>query len=146
MKFNWGTGIFTFLALFLMAAAAFIIFAFRQDVNLVHKDYYQKGVDYNEQIDIDARSAIYAGKLENHMEENGLFLGLNDVNAIASDSGGVVIYRPSDSRLDLKMNMMPGKTSLTVPGNLLYTGRYIATLYWYTEGLRYEVVETIFVP
>ena len=59
MKFNWGTGIFMFLALFLLASAAFIIFAVRQDVNLVHKDYYEKGVDYTEQMNVNSRSTEF---------------------------------------------------------------------------------------
>ena len=48
MKFNWGTGIFTFIIIFLLLCVAFIIFAVRQGVNLVHDDYYEKGVDYSE--------------------------------------------------------------------------------------------------
>ena len=59
LKFNWGTGIFLFLVVFLLACAAFIYFAFTQDVNLVHKDYYEKGVNYTEQMEINARSIAY---------------------------------------------------------------------------------------
>ena len=59
MKFNWGTGILIFLILFLMAAAVFIGFAMRQDVNLVHEDYYEKGVDYERQMNAEARSVVY---------------------------------------------------------------------------------------
>ena len=59
MKFNWGTGILIFLILFLLGSAAFIVFAFRQDVNLVHKDYYEKGVDYTQQMNTNSRSAEF---------------------------------------------------------------------------------------
>ena len=55
MKFNWGTGILVFLILFLSASAVFIFFAMRQDVNLVHEDYYEQGVDYSAQMDIGPR-------------------------------------------------------------------------------------------
>ena len=70
MKFNWGTGILIFLILFLSASAVFIVFAMRQDVNLVHQDYYEKGVDYTEQMNVNARSKPIADKIELLVLEN----------------------------------------------------------------------------
>ena len=42
VKFNWGTGVVIFLLLFLAAIITFVVFAFHQDVNMVHQDYYEK--------------------------------------------------------------------------------------------------------
>ena len=64
MKFNWGTGILIFLIIFLLACAAFIIFAMRQDVNLVHKDYYEKGVDHTDKMNVDVRSKQFEDKIQ----------------------------------------------------------------------------------
>ena len=74
MKFDWGTGILIFLILFLLAAAAFMVFAFKQDVNLVYKDYYNKGVDYTEQMDVIARSENYYSALATRLENEFLVL------------------------------------------------------------------------
>ena len=79
MKFNWGTGIFIFLALFLLGSAVFIIFAVRQDVNLVHKDYYEKGVDYTEQMNVNARSSEYKDNIS--VSTQGDFLQLTIENS-----------------------------------------------------------------
>ncbi len=62
MKFTWGTGIFIFLILFLLAAAFFIGFAMRQDVNLVHEDYYERGVEYTEHMRTNSRYQLCNGK------------------------------------------------------------------------------------
>ena len=59
MKFNWGTGILLFLILFLIAAGIFIAFAMRQSVDLVHEDYYERGVDHTSQMEVEKRSAPY---------------------------------------------------------------------------------------
>ncbi len=48
MKFHWGTGILIFLILFLLAAGFFIAFAMRQERDLVHEDYYERGVDHSD--------------------------------------------------------------------------------------------------
>ena len=63
MKFNWGTGILIFLILFLLAAGLFIGFAMRQDVSLVHEDYYEKGADHSQQMLVEARSAPYGNDI-----------------------------------------------------------------------------------
>ena len=59
MKFHWGTGILIFLILFLLACGLFIAFAMRQEVSLVHEDYYEKGVDHSQQMMVEARSAQF---------------------------------------------------------------------------------------
>ena len=75
MKFNWGTGILAFLILFLSASAVFIFFAMRQDVNLVHEDYYEQGVNYSAQMDVEARSTIYKDSLKTYMEDESFVVG-----------------------------------------------------------------------
>ena len=139
MKFNWGTGILIFLILFLLGAAAFMVFAFKQDVNLVYKDYYRKGVDYTEQMDMDARSKDYYNALQTHLENEFLVLDLEESLVLTIDSGSVVLYRPSDSKLDLKFPLILWDNRVKIPKDNLISGRYILKLFWYSEGLKYEV-------
>lgn len=145
MKFNWGTGIFIFLTLFLLAAGVFIVFAFRQDVNLVHKDYYQQGVDYTEQMNVEARSAQYKGALKTSFSEDQFIVEFYNTSEFAIDSGGVQLYRPSDSKLDLKMDMSSSGDAASFPKEKLISGRYILIVSWYSEGLKYELNEAVFI-
>jgi hypothetical protein len=138
MKFNWGTGIAIFLVLFLGAAAAFIIFAINQDVSLVHKDYYEKGVDYSEQMNVTSRSAIFREKIQVVTGSNGITVALDSALAVSIDSGKVVLYRPSDKNLDLEMPLVkPGPVEISA--DKLEHGRYILKTSWYTNGLKYEI-------
>lgn len=138
MKFNWGTGIAIFLVMFLGAAAAFIIFALNQDVSLVHKDYYEKGVDYSEQINVINRSAIFREKIQVITESKGITIALDSALAVSIDSGKVILYRPSDKKLDLEMPLVkPGPVEIAA--DKLEFGRYILKINWYANGLKYEI-------
>lgn len=139
MKFNWGTGIFIFLIVFLLACAAFIIFAFNQDVNLVHKDYYKKGVDYGDQMNVEARSAKYKNAIQIQLKGDYLAIDFNELLATEIDSGNVLLYRPSSSKQDFRFPMNLSETTLKIPKQDLIAGRYILKLFWYSEGLKYEI-------
>lgn len=139
MKFNWGTGIFIFLILFLLACTAFMIFAFNQDVNLVHKDYYKKGVDYTEQMNVEARSVIYNSALQTRFNDEFLIVEFEESLASTIDSGNVLLYRPSSSKQDLRFSINLSENSLKIPKQDLVAGRYILKLFWYSEGLKYEI-------
>ena len=146
MKFNWGTGILIFLILFLLAAAVFIVFAMKQEVNLVHEDYYEKGVDYEAQMKAEARSIAFGDSIQTHFESEFLVVDFSGYGDIKIDSGGVVLYRPSSSSLDLKMPFDFPNGSMKILATELYKGRYILKLNWYSEGLKYEVDKAIHVP
>ena len=146
MKFNWGTGILIFLILFLMAAAVFIGFAMRQDVNLVHEDYYEKGVDYEAQMNAEARSVQFRDSIESHFEDQFLKITFHGSQQMQADSASILLYRPSSSSLDLNMSFDFKQGSMKVPGSELYSGRYILKLAWYSDGMKYEVDKAIHVP
>ena len=143
MKFNWGTGIFIFLVLFLAACAAFIIFALRQDVNLVHKDYYEKGVDYTEQMNVNARSKPLFNEVQVLIKENFLQVDFEESLATKIDSGRVLCYRPSNSKMDISYPMSIKGNSIIIPKDNLILGRYILKISWYAEGLKYEIDKPI---
>jgi nitrogen fixation protein FixH len=146
MKFNWGTGILIFLILFLMAAGVFITFAMRQEVNLVHKDYYERGVDYGEQMKAEARSAAFRDSIQTYFESQFLVVDLSRLESVKIDSGSVLLYRPSSRSLDLKMTLDAAAEIIRIPGEELIRGRYILKLNWYSEGLNYEVDKAVNVP
>ena len=143
MKFNWGTGILIFLILFLMAAAGFIIFAMRQDVNLVHKDYYEKGVDYTEQMNVNSRSSQFIDKIQIESINEYLLVNFEESLATNIDSGKVLLYRPSDSKQDVMFPMIFTNNSLKIPTENLITGRYILKLSWFSKGLKFEIDKTV---
>ena len=78
MKFTWGTGILIFLILFLLACGFFIAFAMRQDVSLVHEDYYEKGVDHSQQMLVEARSAQFKNDIGTRFQDGALLIDIQN--------------------------------------------------------------------
>ena len=138
MKFNWGTGIFIGLVLFLAACAVFIIFALRQDVNLVHKDYYEKGVDYTEQMHVNERSRTFGKDIQLNLKDNIIEVNFQPALVSEIDSGIVHLYRPSNFNLDVFYKLEFSDNSLFIPNEELVNGRYILKISWYSKGLKYE--------
>jgi len=139
MKFNWGTGIFVFLVLFVVASAVFIVFASRQQVNLVHKDYYEKGVDYSEQMKVNTRSKPFSRSYTVSSTNEEFLIAISDELAAKIDSGNMYLYRPSDKTKDIILPVPAGLKNIQFPKEQLIKGRYILKFTWYTDGLRYEV-------
>lgn len=138
MKFNWGTGILIFLILFLLACAGFIFFAFQQDVNLVHKDYYEKGVDYSEQMKVEARSSVYKNAFTTTNQNDFLLVNIEENLASKIDSGSVLMFRPSSSKQDIWFALDINNNEVKISKENLVSGRYILKIFWYSEGLKYE--------
>lgn len=139
MKFTWGTGVLSFLILFLLAMAALLIFAFRQDVNLVHEDYYEKGVDHNEQMEAEQRGFPYRDLIRTESGADFFVIGIEEELAARIDSGKVVLFRPSDSQYDFKQAWFPGSKELRIGRAELIRGRYILQLSWYEASLRHAL-------
>ena len=143
MKFNWGTGILIFLILFLLAAALFIAFAMRQSVELVHEDYYERGVDHSTQMEVEKRSAPYQDAIKAIQLEGTLQISMTDSVAVRCDSARIQLYRPSDERLDISLPYDPVRGALVISEETLEPGRYILTLSWFSQGLEYEVGQPV---
>jgi hypothetical protein len=143
MKFSWGTGILIFLIIFILAAAGFIFFAMRQDVNLVHEDYYEKGVDHSAQMEVDARSQVFKDAVQPGLEEGSLVVHFSTSLAASIDSGNVLLYRPSDRNLDTNYPLDLSGNAFKIPKTDLAMGRYILKLEWYSGGLEYNVDKAV---
>lgn len=139
IKFNWGTGIFIFLALFLLASAGFIIYAFHQKVNLVHRDYYEKGNDYTGEMDIKARSACFNALISISEISDSVKISFPAELDGKIDSGNVLFYRPSDMNLDVSHKFSAIGNHLALSGKGLVAGRYIIRIKWFTNAKAYEV-------
>jgi hypothetical protein len=143
MKFNWGTGIFLFLVLFLAGAAVFLVFASKQQVNLVHKNYYEKGVDHSEQMKVNERSKPFARAVNTQSTDKHFIVEIDEQLISTIDSGKILMYRPSDYTKDISVSFSADenniKTQYALDKNDLLTGRYILKFTWHTQGVRYEI-------
>lgn len=139
MRLNWGWGIAIFLLLFLVALIGFVIFAWNQDVNLVHDNYYEKGVDYSAQLEKESRSALFSNLISAENYGDSLLIRFPAFVAQGIDSGMVLFFRPSDHKKDLTFNMNFRDSILIFEKEKLIPGRYTLKMSWFSGGIDFEV-------
>ncbi len=145
MKFNWGTGIFLFLVLFLLASAAFIIYAVHQKVELVHEDYYEKGTDYTHEMEKSERSSKYEPLISFIEDKDSVKVIFPQELTGKVDSGNILFFRPSDMNRDVKHALTPAESVFQISKRELIAGRYILKINWYDNGFPYEVDKEIII-
>jgi len=105
-KFNWGTGILITIIIFMIITIGTVVFLMNQDVDLVASDYYNKGIQHQDQIDRINRT----NEMDEAVEispENG-FVRLIFPKSFTQKvlNGTIQFYRPSDSKKDFSVDLV----------------------------------------
>ncbi len=135
LKNPWVLGIILFVLTFLTANAIFIYLAFESPPNLVDKNFYENGKNYEDiQAQIDAQKALgWTGSLfipkttrVNQSQSYEILIQGKNSTALSLDSVILKAYRPSDARADFTetmQNIKPGiyraEISFHLPGRWL---------------------------
>ena len=142
-KWNWGTKLAIWIIAFILFMITLVVFTFINDTMLVEKDYYPKGLEYQNRIE-ETNRAFKAGAVFDATQGNeNLTIQLTHIQ---SDSGNIVFFRPSDNGLDLSFDLSDIEDStLIIPLNRLKKGKYILKNQWYHQGNGYYLEKIIFV-
>jgi hypothetical protein len=147
MKWNWGTGIFIVIVLFLGACTAFMVYTRGEVWSLVEEDYYPKELRHEEKLvkmrNAHALSMPVTVKLET---ANLLVIFPPDFRGKKLE-GTVNVYRPSDETKDVILPVSVD-TALTqrIPVALLSKGRYVVKVDWQSEGTLYYEEHDMYIP
>jgi hypothetical protein len=147
MKWNWGTGIFIVIVLFLVACVAFIVYTQGEKWSLVEEDYYPKELRHEEKLVKMRNANALSEQLKVIIEKPNLVLTFPaDLHGKAV-TGSINIYRPSDETLDVIVPVAPD-TALQqfIPLQKLRPGRYVVKVDWTTSGVNYFKELDIFIP
>ncbi|RKD91414.1 FixH family protein [Mangrovibacterium diazotrophicum] len=138
MKLNWGTGIVIALSIMVIGMLTLVYIATRQDYFLVEKDYYQKGINYQSQIDRINNLNKLREKPELIQEGQSLKLQLPAWFQNKTIEGEILIYSPVDEKLDkttaIKLNESLQQT-ISLQGTK--PGRYTVKLDWQADSTPY---------
>jgi len=131
MRFNWGHGIFLFLAFFVLSMAFVIYKSFQQEVLLVEKEYYPKGLEYQKQIDRVRNTGALADKIKVSLTADSVVITYPESFRNERVKGELYFYRPSDTRGDLREEIAykPDLVQKVVASRLM-TGKYILKISW----------------
>lgn len=135
IKFNWGTGIFIFIALFLLTCSFVIYKSFQQKYDLVEEEYYPQGLEYQKQIDRFANANSLVGKIEITAVSDGLIITYPKEMKGKEIKGHVIFFRPSDENADFR-DSIQFDTNMVQRISLqqIIKGKYIAKFFWTMDG------------
>lgn len=105
LKIHWGLSITVFLILFVLFLLGNLIFSATQSNDLVTEDYYQKEVDYQRQIDKEAKSKRLPGQISIIKGAATLAFQFPSLAGIDSVNGEIHFYRPSNKKMDKKIQI-----------------------------------------
>ena len=138
IKFDWGTGIVIFIALFLLANAVVIYFSFQQKNDLVVEEYYPQGLEYQKQIDRFAKANTLSAKIEISENTHELLIKYPDDLKGKNLYGEVVFFRPSDENADFHDSIRFDTAMVQyIPINRFIRGKYVAKFFWKMDGKEY---------
>lgn len=145
MKFSWGTGIVVAIIVFMVITIATVIFMMNQKVDLVSDNYYEKGINYQEQIDMENRSQRLKSSVQMQIKDD-LFEILFPVDFEQQTlSGEIFFYRPSDSRKDFRLQLNLTDLRQLIPVKGLEKGFWRVQLNWNLNNKEKYYTETSFI-
>jgi len=97
----WPLAIIAWFAVFIFVMAAWIVYALRQNLDLVRHDYYEEEVRYQQQLDCMNRTQPLRSELRIAYDpvRQSIMVALPSAHVFGA-KGSIRLYRPSDARLD----------------------------------------------
>lgn len=143
MRLNWGKGLIIFFILFFIWVLFFVLFAMRQNIDLVSDDYYQKGATYTDQININTRSGPYKDSIQITTTAEQVRIALAAGLASAADSVRVHFYRSSDKTKDLRFSFRKTDSPFLIETTRFVHGRYQVYITWANNGAKYSITKAV---
>jgi hypothetical protein len=147
-KFNWGTGIFLAVTLFVIATLSVVSYLISLDFYLVSNDHYEQGVEYQETIDGQQRFKNLENPVLVLFDEPTVSIKITFPKELRTDSlsGTINFYRPNDSELDRKYKLQVDENGRQIiPVSDFEKGRWKLTLEWKQDSLIYIDEKNIFI-
>lgn len=133
MKLNWGGKLIIIAISFMLFVVTMVVIISEQDMPLVEQDYYERGLNYQQEIDNNANM------------DTSLTMNLDGEQLIVSawhyvPSVKIKYYRPSNPDLDqnFKVDIMAGKQEVFNLSELA-KGKWILTVIWYKADKEYKL-------
>jgi len=134
MKISWGTGIVIAFIIFIGLIVTTGVYLMNQDVQLVSDDYYDKEIAYQQHIDDVARTTELSS--DDIILFDGSLIKLKLPGEISGKNiaGEIYFYRPSDSKLDIKIPFYPDENNQQIiPVENIQKGYWRVQFSWTTD-------------
>lgn len=147
IKWNWGTGITLVYTIFAVTIISFVVYSFKQRIDLVTPDYYAKELQFQEQIEKEQRTRALKEPLVWERSENTITIQFPTIAGINSYSADIQFFNPVNASLDHRVSVMAdaGRKAL-VSLNKLKSGRYAMKVDWAGGDTKYYSEGVVVIP
>lgn len=112
--------------------------------DLVTEEYYERDLYYQNEIDAETNYRELGAQISGKRVEDGWELQFPSVIAQAKVNGRVVLYRPSNQKLDSELPLiMDAEGKMLIPADKLVDGIWKILIFWEQEKVPYLYKETI---
>jgi len=128
MKWNWGTKLLIAIILFMGFILGLVFMSTRHEISLVEKDYYPKGLKYQQRINEIKNAMPYISDFIFSQSPEEVVISMPKINP---DTGTIVFFRPSGNQFDRTYQITPDSTFLMhIPLTEFTRGKYIVKVFW----------------
>jgi hypothetical protein len=146
IKFNWGTGIAVSIAIFMIGSITEMLFFMNHDVDLVTDNYYEKTLVYQEQIEIQKRSADLSEEIKINYNDDLINLTFPQSFYGEINYGEIFFYRPSDSKKDFKIPLRLNNEGIqAVSASKMLKGYWKIDISWNMKKQKYQIEKSLFI-
>lgn len=144
MKFNWGTGIFLVIVVFVTGMLTLVFISSSQELNLVTPDYYPKGIDYQNHINKEKHTNELERGISFSQDKEFIYLSFPTLDSINSPKGKVLVFFPKSYRYDKEYDLQTNDSLYhRIAKADLTKGRCIIKINWSLNDIEYYQEESM---
>ena len=144
-NFNWGHGIIVTFVLFGAFMAYFYVNMSKESIELVGKNYYADGQEFQRKINERKQTEALAEKAIIQFAEDFKQAKIQLPPSI--QKGTIVFYRPSNATLDKTLEITSDSSGLSfIQTDFLIKGPWNVSLQWEKAGKNYVEEQRILIP
>ncbi|MDF2449959.1 MAG: FixH family protein [Bacteroidota bacterium] len=142
---NFGNKIVILYVSFVSLIVTLVTLCYKQDVELVTKDYYAQELQFQKKIDAMENAKNTNETITHQVNKNGIVLTI-DSSLLTSDfKGTVTLFRPSDSKMDVSYPLAFTELEQVIETGNLVRGVYKLQLSWVSSSKSYYKEEVIYI-
>lgn len=135
MKWNWGTKLVIAIVIFMSFIFVLVYLSTQNVINLVEKDYYPKGLKYQDRLDEIENARLLSKSFRILQLENDIIVSFPPMDP---DTGTIMFFRPSGNEYDQTYRLEPDTAmSMKFPKSAFIKGKYLVKVFWKEKGKGY---------
>ena len=132
IHWNWGTKLLIAIIIFMSFIFVLVYLSAKNQIDLVEKDYYPKGLKYQDRINEMQNAETFKDSFLIEKINQQVVISYSILRA---DSGSIYFFRPSDKTLDITYNFKPDSTGIIRLDSDQFTkGKYLVKVFWKESG------------